>query len=1376
MAGFHVSSLKPNEVSANLRSGTFALKWPEETNKPVIPIAVNLSVDAKGFYLICLNKVTKETECFDIALIHDTRTGSEAILPRGASECEQIHIGVLDVQLSSKWLTIYYGNSFIPDKDLRIIHFCFHSPTVAREWTEQLFQYGHNPLLRNLSSLECLEKMHSRIINGLVDDRFDKKAISVRNLIQYLCKNTRDSNKETKILKVLEFLELPCRMETVIDPDQFTFNKFIRFYMQLMERHEIDKLFDSTGGRHRRYLSWEKIRDFIVKQNDARGDAFGMDYYDQKAKDLVKKYTQHDKHFIQKGMLDESFLRYLLSFDNLIVDPSKFDLFMDMDKPLSHYFIASSHNTYLTGSQLTGRASTEMYRQVLLTGCRCIELDVVDSEKKTDEPEIKHRNTPVRSVPFIDVILAIRDCAFKVSPYPLILSLENHCSARVQAKMAQYLVDVFGDRLITQPLKTHPVEENCPLPSPSDLKYKILIKNKKLAQNPKSKVSNITGQTSIRKTDSIATTTSDQSTGGIVIPSTSPTQSTFVNSTIDSLQRKQSVLNEIRNDLQNIEFDPQFANENNRNGILIEEDGISSDDDDEILLNAENSNDINLQTNPTEILILDQTTNNMINNPTYPTNSDALAESKATKAMSDLVHYIVPKSFVTFAEAEKRNRSYEISSFAEDKAQSLIREYAIEFVAYNQRQLSRIYPRGTRFDSSNYNPYLFWPVGCQMAALNYQTLDTPMQVNLGLFSFNSSCGYLEKPASLCQSTGSFDPKGRTNVENVVGYQIDIKLISGQFFCQDREPTYVDIEMYGMYADATKRHEYRLRAKRWNGFQAVYDDTDIETAEYSIRFTKVILPEMASFRFAVSEEDGTFIGQSFIPVAHLRPGYRHVVLRNQMNIPIQSSTLFIYIRKDVHVDAENKQLIDRLVSPTTAQTTTFKEQQTKQVNFKPLSHQRSHSVGEINTTRKIPINEIESYKNTFPTNVPLQHHYYTSTTDMNLVPATTTKSVPNNKKRMQSIPYVDTHWYQNSVVASSQLHNREILCKELILQDVEETKSFRRKRKSIEAKIHRASLEFDKKIQNEEDRFQKYLYRYRMGMHPLTHRSTHQWNQTESDHSNNSHIDGRTSSLIQQRITTEEIKQAESRLLDLYSDKFHSQNELEYKLSKEYYNDLEKEINDYYAKQLNQIHDILKQEQSNVKGEVRVRMKSETKKTLVDETDKEKIDTVKEKIRQMNIEAGALAIRKLQEMHEQLEATIQTNLQTAIKRLQKEKDLETKNRFTKYSNQLNEIKLRLQRDMYGNDCHAPRDNSSSTTPYRSTIITSASLSAISHHQNPPTSSAYLPLTSSVSSTNFTETDLSSKRPIVDNNYTTITDQLDDEDLMDDLNDTTETTRL
>lgn len=44
------------------------------------------------------------------------------------------------------------------------------------------------------------------------------------------------------------------------------------------------------------------------------------------------------------------------------------------------------------------------------------------------------------------------------------------------------------------------------------------------------------------------------------------------------------------------------------------------------------------------------------------------------------------------------------------------------FSRYNKRQMSRIYPKGTRVDSSNYNPQPFWNVGCQMVALNYQTM------------------------------------------------------------------------------------------------------------------------------------------------------------------------------------------------------------------------------------------------------------------------------------------------------------------------------------------------------------------------------------------------------------------------------------------------------------------------------------------------------------------------------------------------------------------------------------------------------------------------------------------------------------------------------
>ena len=45
-----------------------------------------------------------------------------------------------------------------------------------------------------------------------------------------------------------------------------------------------------------------------------------------------------------------------------------------------------------------------------------------------------------------------------------------------------------------------------------------------------------------------------------------------------------------------------------------------------------------------------------------------------------------------------------MSSFAEAIALGYLKTQAIEFVNYNKRQLSRIYPKGARVDSSNFMP------------------------------------------------------------------------------------------------------------------------------------------------------------------------------------------------------------------------------------------------------------------------------------------------------------------------------------------------------------------------------------------------------------------------------------------------------------------------------------------------------------------------------------------------------------------------------------------------------------------------------------------------------------------------------------------------
>lgn len=72
-----------------------------------------------------------------------------------------------------------------------------------------------------------------------------------------------------------------------------------------------------------------------------------------------------------KGQMSlDGLKRYLMSDENAPVFLDRLDIYMDMDQPLAHYYINSSHNTYLSGRQIGGKSSVEMYRQTMLAGCR----------------------------------------------------------------------------------------------------------------------------------------------------------------------------------------------------------------------------------------------------------------------------------------------------------------------------------------------------------------------------------------------------------------------------------------------------------------------------------------------------------------------------------------------------------------------------------------------------------------------------------------------------------------------------------------------------------------------------------------------------------------------------------------------------------------------------------------------------------------------------------------------------------------------------------------------------------------------------------------------------------------------------------------------
>uniref|UniRef100_A0A668AYJ1 Phosphoinositide phospholipase C n=1 Tax=Myripristis murdjan TaxID=586833 RepID=A0A668AYJ1_9TELE len=237
------------------------------------------------------------------------------------------------------------------------------------------------------------------------------------------------------------------------------------FCRELLRRPELDAVFIrySTNSC---VLSTEDLRDFLVDQ--------GEDASLVHAQSLILTYELNEWAQRNQFMTPNGFTMYMLSKENTVFNPEHGRVYQDMNQPLSHYFISSSHNTYLTKDQITGDSSTEPYIRALNHGCRCVELDCWDGDK--GEPVIYHGHTLTSKVPFIEVIETINEYAFKVSPYPLILSLENHCSVEQQTVLARHLRSILGNKLLTKPLNG--LDPRC-LPSPEALKGKILVKGKK---------------------------------------------------------------------------------------------------------------------------------------------------------------------------------------------------------------------------------------------------------------------------------------------------------------------------------------------------------------------------------------------------------------------------------------------------------------------------------------------------------------------------------------------------------------------------------------------------------------------------------------------------------------------------------------------------------------------------------------------------------------------------------------------------------------------------------------------------------------------------------------------------------------------------------
>ncbi|CAF4645576.1 unnamed protein product, partial [Rotaria sp. Silwood1] len=659
----------------------------------------------------------------------------------------------------------------------------------------------------------------------------------------------------------------------------------------------------STHTRGNYLITKEQFRDFLLEHQKEEKSSYDIEQ-------IIYRHEPNRQNRLNKVLSFEGFSRFLLDKENyaFVNEHTKVNE-QEMDYPLSYYFVASSHNTYLTGHQLRGESSVEMYREVLLSGCRCVELDCWDGDD--GYPVIYHGRTFVSKISFKLVVEVINDSAFVTSPYPVILSIENRCSLMQQARMAQIFVKVFGDKLITKYMFDTDFYEDPLLPSPNQLRYKILIKNKKINKmHSTTQLSKQKVQLSVNYRNSVYSSPDDNEED----------EDSDDDELIDDFNDEQLVSGESQRSNSMTDSPMYNLKKSNASG------NVDQDGDDDLRSYQPRRYSI-LNTEPRQRLKSSSSIDaNQILKPNKSSNVIAKVPAiLVAKELSDIVIYTqaikfralscsttvgsmaggkpirkIPKRNIQQLVAQPSTTStessrsvdqvspcHQIVSLIENKAKKLCKNQAVDMIAHTETQLVRCYPSGFRVDSSNFNPLHLWTYGIQLAATNYQTLDPGQILNLAMFEQNGNCGFVLKPNIYWDKEhpqyGHFNP---TVIEREGScFELTITIISGQYLTQNISSTasvYIEVELLGIPIDCMSR---KTKPSVKNSLNPIWQETFV---------FQLFFIELGFIRFHIYDAGSNHLmSQRVMPLKCLRAGYRHVRLRDITNVPLELATLFIY---------------------------------------------------------------------------------------------------------------------------------------------------------------------------------------------------------------------------------------------------------------------------------------------------------------------------------------------------------------------------------------------------------------------------------------------------------------------------------------------------